>query len=168
MIKIIKKETQTNINLEKIEQLYLENKTKVSNLLRFDGQDPEKTIDENNLEERINVISWHLNSEMFKHFEIVDTSNEENVLGYISVVLSPLKLHTGLNLSPYSWEELTPAIHSFMSEKEITKWQGWTTYTPVEKDSIINSFNRPDLFTYVGSTNVDVGIDDCIFELNKV
>ena len=44
MIKIIKKETQTNINLEKIEQLYLENKTKVSNLLRFDGQDPESLL----------------------------------------------------------------------------------------------------------------------------
>jgi len=166
MLKIIKE--NTTISNEQLETLYNSNKLKVTTLLRFESLDVTKAIPESNVEARLNAIAWHFNFPPLQALKIVDDTNPETVLGYLSATLVNNKLHTGLNLSPYSLSELVLAIHSFMVEEELNTWQGWSTYTPTEKEEFINSLGRPDLFEYLGSSNIDIEFEDCVFDYNRI
>ena len=38
----------------------------------------------------------------------------------------------------------------------------------IEKEELINSLGRPDLFEYLGSSNIDPEAEDCVFDYNKI
>ena len=166
MLKIIKE--STTISNEQLEPLYNSNKLKVTTLLRFEGIDATRAIPESDVAARLNAIAWHFNFAPLQALKIVDDANQETVLGYLSGTLMNGKFHTGLNLSPYSLADLVSAIHTFMGEEELNTWQGWSTYTPPEKEELINSLGRPDLFEYLGSNNIDPEAEDCVFDYNKI
>lgn len=166
MLKIIKESTA--ISNEQLEGLYNSNKLKVTTLLRFEGIDATRAIPESDVDKRLNAIAWHFNFAPLQALKIVDDTNPEIVLGYLSGTLRNGKLHTGLNLSSYSLVDLASAIHTFMGEEELNSWQGWSTYTPTEKEEFINSLGRPDLFEYLGSSNIDPEAEDCVFDYNRI
>tara|TARA_B000000557_G_scaffold241054_1_gene220301 strand:+ start:858 stop:1358 length:501 start_codon:yes stop_codon:yes gene_type:complete len=166
---MLKLELTSTVDDNLISTFFNNNKDGISKILRFDSPIESEAVDANDTEEQLKRIKWHFSDAALPQepYKIIDTTTN-NVVGYLSLALGNIKIHTGLNLSSKTWEEIAPAIHEIMVENNLSKWQIWAQYEESNKSLVESCYNRTDLFSLDKVVEIDAHAADCLLILNRV
>jgi len=166
---MLKLELETSVDDAFIEEIYYQNETELCKMLRFESVLEHENVPASDPEERLKRVKVQFSDMLLplRTFKIIETDTETTV-GYLSAVPSTTKFHTSLNLSDKTWEELAPAIHSYMTGKELQFWQCWARHEESDVDLINASYNRDDLFSLVSKELMDAHVDDCLLQFEIV
>jgi hypothetical protein len=166
---MLKLELASTVDNNLISTLFNNNKDGISKILRFDSPIESEAVSADDTEEQLKRVKWHFSDDALPQepYKIIDTTTN-TVVGYLSLALGNTKLHTSLNLSSKTWEELAPAVHAVMIENNLTKWQIWAQYEESNKSLVESCYNRTDLFSLDKLIEMDAHASDCLLVLNRV